>query len=376
MLLGVILMFNLPAFAGSTVSNPTEVDVNTATLDNGYWVENSPIIRMTANTVTVTATYKDVYILTVINGSGSGDYKEGTKIIIKADDPPAGQEFVKWICTTEDGVILPDNSGIIRQPKSASTTLKMPVNNLTITPIYEDKLYNLTVINGTGSGVYKAGTKVTITSSVISSDKIICNWTTRDGGICTNAGKTGNTFITSANEVTVTVEYKDVVVKPTGVKTLSVLYLVKGKTATLPGAVQPYDAADKSVTWKSANSNIATVDDNGEVKGVNTGKVTVTFSTNDGKKTAICTVYVVNKATALKSLDKLKDAKLDVGETMQVTPTIQPVNATGIVPAYISSSTVVAVINKAGIITALSPGKANITVTVGKLKQTFTLTVK
>ena len=60
-----------------------------------------------------------------------------------------------------------------------------------------------------------------------------------------------------------------------GVKTLKEVYIVKGMTIKLPGAVQPYNAADKSMTWKTANKKVATVDKNGKVKGVKTGIVEI-----------------------------------------------------------------------------------------------------
>ena len=50
---------------------------------------------------------------------------------------------------------------------------------------------------------------------------------------------------------------------------LSKIYLVKGKSATLPAAVQPYFATDKGVTWESANPKIDLVNaGTGKVKGV------------------------------------------------------------------------------------------------------------
>ncbi|MBQ9361437.1 MAG: Ig-like domain-containing protein, partial [Lachnospiraceae bacterium] len=48
----------------------------------------------------------------------------------------------------------------------------------------------------------------------------------------------------------------------------------------------------KNVTWKSSNKKVATVDKNGKVKGIKKGTATVTVTTKDGKKKAVCKVTV------------------------------------------------------------------------------------
>jgi len=166
-------------------------------------------------------------------------------------------------------------------------------------------------------------------------------------------------------------------IKVKNVKTIAVMYLVKGNTLTLPGAVQPYNATDKSVTWETASKKIATVNAKGKVKGVKVGKTTITVTTNDGKKTATCTVYVVDKVTVLKTLTITPSEVtiINTGNVLQVRPKLNPVTATGIVPAYKSSNPAVAVIDKTGVITALTPGKTTISVTAGDLVKTFDLSV-
>lgn len=62
--------------------------------------------------------------------------------------------------------------------------------------------------------------------------------------------------------------------------------------------VQPGNATNKSVTWTSSNTGIATVDANGNVTAVNPGVVTITAKTNDGGFTAKKEIYVYRlKAT-------------------------------------------------------------------------------
>lgn len=68
--------------------------------------------------------------------------------------------------------------------------------------------------------------------------------------------------------------------------------LNKGKTITLKASVAPANAANKKVTWRSSNKNIAVVSRQGKVKAVGKGTAKITVTTEDGKKTAVCTVKV------------------------------------------------------------------------------------
>jgi hypothetical protein len=70
------------------------------------------------------------------------------------------------------------------------------------------------------------------------------------------------------------------------------LSLKAGETATLAATVQPANATDKSVTWTSANTGIATVSATGLVTAVKEGKTTITATTRNGAKTATCEVTV------------------------------------------------------------------------------------
>ena len=70
------------------------------------------------------------------------------------------------------------------------------------------------------------------------------------------------------------------------------LLINHGETLTLTATVNPADANNKTVSWSSSNTNIATVDSNGKITPVSNGTVTITVTTNDGNKTASCTVTV------------------------------------------------------------------------------------
>ena len=70
--------------------------------------------------------------------------------------------------------------------------------------------------------------------------------------------------------------------------------LKKGETLTLTATVAPSDAANKSVTWSSGNTSVATVSTSGVVTAVGEGTAVITVKTADGGKTATCTVTVAH----------------------------------------------------------------------------------
>ena len=71
------------------------------------------------------------------------------------------------------------------------------------------------------------------------------------------------------------------------------LTVYAGTTGQLKATVIPSEANNKAVTWKSADTTIAKVDQSGKVTGVKAGTVKVTVTTKDGSKKATCTVKVI-----------------------------------------------------------------------------------
>ncbi len=73
-------------------------------------------------------------------------------------------------------------------------------------------------------------------------------------------------------------------------KTSMTLYA--GESENLTATVSPSNATDKSVTWTSSNTGVATVDGNGKVKGIAAGSAVIIAAS--GSKSARCTVTVSN----------------------------------------------------------------------------------
>ena len=93
---------------------------------------------------------------------------------------------------------------------------------------------------------------------------------------------------TASCKVTVTevVKVKSVKLNKKGVS------LKKGKTFKLKATINPEDATNKDVTWKSSNKKIVKVGKNGKIKALKKGTATITVTTKDGKKKTTCKVTV------------------------------------------------------------------------------------
>jgi len=83
-------------------------------------------------------------------------------------------------------------------------------------------------------------------------------------------------------------------IHPTGVslnKTSIILDI--GGIEILTATITPSNAANKNVTWISSNTAVATVTATGTVTAIAAGTTTITVTTEDGNKTASCTVTVI-----------------------------------------------------------------------------------
>ncbi len=139
--------------------------------------------------------------------------------------------------------------------------------------------------------------------------------------------------------------------------------LVDGTTLQLTATVSPSNANNKTVTWSTSNSNVATVSSSGLVTAQNPGTTTITVATTDGSNlSATCQVTVTAQVATGISLNKAS-ASIVVDKTLQLTATVSPSTTTNQSVSWTSSNTSVAVVNSNGLVTAKAVGTATITAT-------------
>ncbi len=138
------------------------------------------------------------------------------------------------------------------------------------------------------------------------------------------------------------------------------LTLEVGKTQTLTASIQPSDATDKSVAWKSSDTSVATVSASGKVTAKAAGTCTITATTKDGSGLkATCQLTVVQPVTGI-TLSQTS-LTLEVGKTQTLTATIQPADATDKSVTWTSSNTSVATVSTSGKVTAKAVGTCTVT---------------
>ena len=72
----------------------------------------------------------------------------------------------------------------------------------------------------------------------------------------------------------------------------SVITLAEGDSEALRATVYPSNAINRNVTWSSSHTDVATVNENGLVKAIKPGEVTITVRSLEGGHTATCAVTV------------------------------------------------------------------------------------
>ena len=135
------------------------------------------------------------------------------------------------------------------------------------------------------------------------------------------------------------------------------------QTATISATILPELTTNKTVTWKSSDEKIATVDVNGVVTAVKVGEAIITATTVDGSNlSASCRVIVMPTQATSITLNKT-EVSLKATETVTLVATVLPELATNNTVTWKSSNNDVAIVDENGKVTAIVTGEATITAT-------------
>ena len=226
---------------------------------------------------------------------------------------------------------------------------------------------------------------LTATVSPSNADNASVTWDSSDKSVATVSN--GKVTAVKAGSATITVKTVDggftascavtVSAKVIDVSSVSLskteLTLTEGDSETITATVKPDDATDKTVTWSSSDTAVATVD-GGKITAVKEGTATITAKAGD--KTATCKVTVEKKVIAVESVELDKTAiELTEGESQTLVATVKPDDATDKTVEWSTSDAEVATV-EAGVVTAVKEGTATITAKAGEKTATCTITVK
>lgn len=215
-----------------------------------------------------------------------------------------------------------------------------------------------------------------------SSDEEIAN-VDAEGRIYANTY--GSVFITAAPEVgfagmkTIEVQVIDKINVITEINVtntdLSVYATAKLQLET---SYKPVNATYSSLSWKSLNTDIATVDENGVVTGVAPGEATIVVSARDGGKCSEEIKITVKEVVPISEIH-FNEGQSDLAmyETGKFKFTTVPADATtSTVRWYSDATNVVSINEETGLYYVKSYGTATITVKSGDVVQTLAVTVQ
>ena len=391
-----------------------------ATNKNVTWTSSNPAVA-TVKDGKITAVSKGNATITVTTEDGGKTATCSVKVNAKVY-PVTGVTLNKTSVELTEGdetnliaTITPDNATNKNVTWSSSNPAVAAVNDgkvtavtkgsATITVVTEDGGWKASCVVNVKERTYSVtGVTLDVTSvTLVEGDQTVLNatitpsnatnknirWTSSDNGVATvdkgvvTAVKPGVATITVTTEdggmtatCSVTVEKRVYPVTGVTLDKTSV-ELTEGDETTLTATVTPSYATNKNVVWSSNDESVANVHE-GRITAIKPGVAIITVTTEDGGMTASCSVTVKERVYPVTgvTLDK-SSVELKKGETVTLTATVAPDNATNKNVVWSSSDSSIAKVEN-GVVTAVESGTATITVTTedGNLKASCVVTVK
>ena len=339
-------------------------------------------------TCTVTVSKKVIPITSVTLNKTSITLTEQETFQLSASVSPdnATDKTVAW-SSSNTAIATVSNNGLVTAVKegTATITAKAGDKTATCTVTVSKKVIPVTAITLNKTSLALTEQESFQLSAAVSpddaTDKTV-TWSSSNTSVATvsqnglvTAIAVGSATITATageKKATCTVTVNRRVVPATSITLDYVnIEIAKGKMVTLHATVLPEDATDKTVTWKSSNTSIATVNNNGNVTAIKAGTATITASI--GGLSASCVVKVIIPVTSIAL--NITSKTLKENDTLKLTATVKPNDATNPSVTWTTDNPSVATVDNVGTVTALSEGTAIITAMAGEMTATCTITV-
>ena len=294
----------------------------------------------------------------------------------------ATNSSVRWSSSDESVAVVTD--GVVKAVAAGSATIRVTTEDGGYTDSCAVTVITRPFLSVSPTSLSLAvGGKATITASLLYDDSWnAVTWISSDPDVVeiidqsersyvqVKALKAGTAYIRamlgsgSSTWADCNITVTDDTVSVTGVKLdVNSLEIESGQVIKLNATVLPSDATITDVSWSSDNMSVAEVSDSGVVMAGEVGTANITVTTLDGGFTDTCAVTVVSESVAVTGVELDKSsAELDIGDTLTLTATVKPDNATNKNVSWSSSDTDVATVNN-GLVTAVASGTATITVT-------------
>lgn len=284
------------------------------------------------------------------------------------------QKDVEWT-STDSEVASVDINGVVTAHKAGNATIIAKTKDGGLTDIcYVSVVTLVNSINLNYSSLTMYTDEVaSLSASVLPDDASSkeISWSSSNTSVAT-VDDEGNIIPIKPGTTTITVTAKDM----SGTKATCLVTVLQhvesidldqdevtinvGDSKLLTPTILPSNSSNKNVKWESSDPSVVSVNSNGQITAHKRGTASVTATTEDGAKQAICNV-VVKQFVLDITLNKTK-ATLYVPETLQLEATVTPEDADNKKLTWSSSNPEVASVDQSGVVTAISTGTATISV--------------
>ena len=341
-------------------------------------------ITVKENTIAVTGVDLDAETLEMVEGE--------TRTLVATVLPAnATNKAVEWSSDNKSKVTV-DQNGVVTAVEAGEAFVTVRTADggfeksvevfVSPKPIQTVALTSIALSSATGLSMVPVGAQITLLATLTpenttekglvweSSDDTIA---TVSGGIVTGVSA-GTATIKATSSVhddifatfVVTVEQTEVKLTSVAITNGESANMYIGDSLQLVGVLTPENTTERGITWSSNNESVATVDQHGLVSAHATGSATITLQPTDNSSVEAATILinVSKRPIPVTSIVVSSEDDVDhiyVGDTLQFSAALTPVDTTDTGIVWTSSNTEAATIDSAsGLATAVAEGTTTI----------------